>query len=79
MAEIILDKIEKIVGKEENAGYQYFLLFPQCFQEALSSGSLKVGNVGVKMFRLSAFALVSMFLGHKTYSQMHFYHRFVYF
>ena len=22
---------ENIVGKGENAGYQYFLLFPQCF------------------------------------------------
>ena len=22
---------ENIVGKEENAGYQHFLLFPQCF------------------------------------------------
>ena len=23
---------ENIVGKEENAGNQHFLLFPQCFQ-----------------------------------------------
>ena len=22
---------KNIVGKEENAGYQHFLLFPQCF------------------------------------------------
>ena len=26
-----VDRIEKIVGKGENAGTQYFLLFPQCF------------------------------------------------
>ena len=26
------DKVENIVGKGENAGYQHFLLFPQCFQ-----------------------------------------------
>ena len=26
------DRVEKIVGKGENAGYQHFLLFPQCFQ-----------------------------------------------
>ena len=26
------DQVEKIVGKGENAGYQHFLLFPQCFQ-----------------------------------------------
>ena len=42
MAKFFLDKIENIVGKEENAGYQHFLLFPQCFEKALSSGSLKV-------------------------------------
>ena len=42
MANFVLDRIENIVGKEENAGYQYFLLFPQCFQKALSSRSLKV-------------------------------------
>ena len=43
MPKFALDKIENIVGKEENAGYQHFLLFPQCIQKALSSGSLKVG------------------------------------
>ena len=26
-----LGQIENIVGKGENAGYQHFLLFPQCF------------------------------------------------
>ena len=40
MAKFVLDKIEKNVGKEENAGYQHFLLSPQCFQKALSSRSL---------------------------------------
>ena len=29
------DKIENIVGKGESAGYQHFLLFPQCFQSPL--------------------------------------------
>ena len=37
--------IEKIAGKGENAGYQHFLLFPQCFQKPSVSGSLKVGIV----------------------------------
>ena len=41
----VLGRIESIVRKGENAGYQHFLLFPQSFQKALSSGSLKVGNV----------------------------------
>ena len=40
-----LGRVENIVGKEENAGYQHFLLFPQCFQRASSLGSLKVGIV----------------------------------
>ena len=30
------DRIENIVGKIENAGYQHFLLFPQFFQKASS-------------------------------------------
>ena len=42
MAKFVLGKIENIVEKEENAGYQHFLLFPQYFQKAPSSGSLKI-------------------------------------
>ena len=34
----VFDRAENIVGKGENAGYQHCLLFPQCFQEAFSSG-----------------------------------------
>ena len=34
-----------IVGKDENAGYQHFLVFPQCFQRASFARSLKVGIV----------------------------------
>ena len=30
----VMVRVENIVGKGENAGYQHFLLFPQCFQEA---------------------------------------------
>ena len=40
-----LGKVENIVGKAENAGNQHFLLFPQSFQKALSTGSLKVWTV----------------------------------
>ena len=39
---VVFNRIENIVGKEENAGYQYFLLFPQCFQKAFSSSASKV-------------------------------------
>ena len=31
----VFDRIENIVGKGENAGYQHFLLFPQSFQRTL--------------------------------------------
>ena len=39
------DRAENTVGKGENAGYQHFLLFPQCFPKSYSLGSLKVGIV----------------------------------
>ena len=41
---IVLDKIENIVGKEENAAYKHFRLFPQCFQKDFSSRTLKELN-----------------------------------
>ena len=34
---VVFRRIENIVGKAENAGYQHVLLFPQCFQKAFSS------------------------------------------
>ena len=37
--------VENIVGKGENAGYQHFLLFPQCFQKLSFQEGLKVGIV----------------------------------
>ena len=36
----------------ENAGNQNFLLFPQCFQKAALSGSLKVVIVWLRVKRL---------------------------
>ena len=38
----VFDRVENIVEKGENAGYQHFLLFPQCFQKAFYPGLLKV-------------------------------------
>ena len=38
----VLGSAQSIMGKGENAGYQHFLLFPQCFQKLAFSGSLKV-------------------------------------
>ena len=40
-----VQRIEIIVGKGDNAGYQHFLLFPQFFQQPSFSGPLKVGIV----------------------------------
>ena len=41
----VFDRLENIVGKEENAGYQHFLLFTQGFQKASFWASLKLGIV----------------------------------
>ena len=30
----VFDRVVNIVGKGENAGYQHFLLLPQCFEKA---------------------------------------------
>ena len=44
----LFDRVGNIVGKGENAGYQHFLLSPQCFQKATFSRSLKDGIVRKK-------------------------------
>ena len=38
MVHFFFDRLENIVGKGENAGYQHFLLFPQCFQNVFFGG-----------------------------------------
>ena len=43
-----IDRVENIVEKQENAGYQHFLLFPQCFQTLSLSGLLIVGECAVQ-------------------------------
>ena len=44
----VLGRVENIVGKGENAGYQHFLLFPQCFQKASLLGVIKSRDCVVK-------------------------------
>ena len=44
----VFDRVENIVGKGENAGYQYFLHFPQCFQKASFLGVVKSRDYLVK-------------------------------
>ena len=41
----VLGTVENIVGKGENAGYQHFLLSPQCFLKNSFPNVLKVGIV----------------------------------
>ena len=41
-SKFLFGRVENIVGKEENAGYQHFPLFPQCFQTNSCKGLLKV-------------------------------------
>ena len=40
--------VENIVGKGENAGYQHFLFFPQCFQKTYIPGLFKSRDCVVK-------------------------------
>ena len=44
----VIDRIENIVGKGENAGYQHLLLFPWCFQKASFMGVVKSRDYVVK-------------------------------
>ena len=41
----VLGRLENNVGKGENAGYQHFLLFPQCFPKVSFSRLLELGIV----------------------------------
>ena len=41
----VFDRVENIAGKGEKAGYQHFLLSPQCFKKLFFSGSLKELNI----------------------------------
>ena len=45
MAEFVFDRVDNIVGKEENASDQHYLLSRKSFQSLSFSGSLKVGIV----------------------------------
>ena len=44
-----MGRVENIAGKGENAGYQHFLLFPQCFQKLPFPEVLKVGIVWLRV------------------------------
>ena len=46
--EFVINWEENILGKEENAGYQHFLLFPKCFQNAFILRVVKAWDHMVK-------------------------------
>ena len=49
----VFDSVENIVEKGENAGYQHFLLFPQCFEKSsfpdTSKGVIVLELVNIKI------------------------------
>ena len=48
MAKFVFDGVENIAGKGENAGYQHFLLFPQCFPKGFLFGVVNSQDSVVK-------------------------------
>ena len=45
----VLRRIENSMGKGENAGYHYFLLFPQCLEKDSCFKVVKSSNCAVKV------------------------------
>ena len=41
IGQYFIDRVDNNVGKGENAGYQHFLLFPQCFSKGFTSRIVK--------------------------------------
>ena len=62
----LYDRVENIVGKRENAGYQHFLLFPQCFQKPSFTGRLKSGLCGKELTPYKASDICERYSTHKT-------------
>ena len=53
MAEFVLEGVENIMGKGENAGYQHFLLSPLCIQTFFGTVvKFRDCLVKIKMFTL---------------------------
>ena len=62
--------IENIVEKEENAGYQHFLLFLQCFQMAFPQMRQKSPLCGKGLILLTIFFLNRWLLVHIVETMM---------
>ena len=66
-------RIENIVGKEENSGYQHFLLFPQCFQKFLffSLQCVKICHWVVKGFNITSTYICTFYTHTHTHTHTH--------
>ena len=62
--------VGNIVGKGENAGYQHFLLFPQCFQKTYVTGSLKVRIEWERFKRKQSDTLRIKLVGQQTWDSI---------
>ena len=51
----VFDRIENFVGRGENAGYQHFLLFPQCFQRVKKMKCVQLFNKRLDNRQLAKF------------------------
>ena len=58
MTKPLFDRVENIVGKGGNAGYQQFFLSLNVFQKPFSSESKKVGQLVVLGFNATSTAMV---------------------
>ena len=59
----VFDREENIVGKGENAGYQHFLLFPQCFPMPTLVGRKNQGlfGKGFQLFTTQSWLLINLY------------------
>ena len=55
----LFDRVENIIGKGENAGYQHFLLSPQCFQKLFPQSRLKSGLCGKDLNKLNLSQMIN--------------------
>ena len=63
----VLGRVENIVGKGENDGYQHFLFFPTMFSKRFFPRVVKSRDRVVKSYSFSKQALVFTCLQHKSF------------
>ena len=61
-------RVENIVGKGENAGYQHFLLFTKMFSKGILHGVVKSRDCVVKSMQHDFPSFINLVLGYVYYS-----------